>query len=81
MLGSGCVTNGKAVAYNTILCSMELFSFRRWTLDRPKQKAVVFMLNQKNMQHMHGIIPKFFDCWADPVAHLLLLKSSMDAAI
>ena len=26
---------------------------------------------------MHGIIPQLFDCWADPVAHLLLLKSSM----
>ena len=26
---------------------------------------------------MHGIIPKLFDCWAGPVAHLLLLKSSM----
>ena len=26
---------------------------------------------------MHDIIPKLFDCWADPVAHLLLVKSSM----
>ena len=26
---------------------------------------------------MHGIIPQLFDCWADPVARLLLLKSSM----
>ena len=26
---------------------------------------------------MHGIIPKLFDFWANPVAHLLLLKSSM----
>ena len=26
---------------------MELFSSRRWRLDRPKQKAVVFMLNRK----------------------------------
>ena len=32
------------------------------------------------MQKMHGIIPQLFDCWADPVAHLLLLKSSMDIA-
>ena len=31
---------------------------------------------QKIMQQMHGIIPQLFDCWADPVAHLLLLKSS-----
>ena len=28
--------------------SMELFSSRRWRLDRAKQKAVVFMLNRKN---------------------------------
>ena len=30
---------------------------------------------------MHNIIPKLFDCWADTVAHLLLLKSSMDHAM
>ena len=31
----------------------------------------MFMLYLKKiMQHMHGIIPKLFDCWADPVAHL-----------
>ena len=29
------------------------------------------------MQDLHGIIPWLFDYWADPVAHLLLLKSSM----
>ena len=29
------------------------------------------------MQQMHGIIPQLFDCWSNPVAHLLLLKSSM----
>ena len=29
------------------------------------------------MQHVHGIIPFMFDCWANPVVHLLLLKSSM----
>ena len=26
---------------------------------------------------MHGIISQLFDCWAYPVAHLLILKSSM----
>ena len=26
---------------------------------------------------MHGNFPYMFDCWADPVAHLFLLKSSM----
>ena len=29
------------------------------------------------MQHMQSIIPWLFDSWADPVVHLLLLKSSM----
>ena len=30
------------------------------------------------MLHMHCNIPYYmFDCWADPVVHLLLLKSSM----
>ena len=29
------------------------------------------------MQHMHGIIPHMFDCWTEPVVHLLLQKSSM----
>ena len=33
------------------------------------------------MQHMHGIIPLLLDCWADPVAHLLLLKSSMSCQL
>ena len=28
------------------------------------------------MQHIHGGIPCMFDCWPDPVVHLLLLKSS-----
>ena len=26
---------------------------------------------------VHGTITYMFDCWADPVVHLLLLKSSM----
>ena len=29
------------------------------------------------MQHMHRIIPFSLAVWADPVIHLLLLKSSM----
>ena len=32
----------------------------------------------KIMLHMHDIIPYIFDCWADPVFHLILLKSSID---
>ena len=32
---------------------------------------------KKIMQYVHGIIPQLFNCQADPVAHLLLLKSSM----
>ena len=30
-----------------------------------------------NTKIMHGVIPYMFDCWADPVVLLLLLKSSM----
>ena len=33
------------------------------------------------MQHMHVMIHQLFDCWADPVAHLLKLKSSMASMI
>ena len=29
---------------------------------------------------MYGNFPHIFDCWADPVDHLLLLKSSMPNA-
>ena len=37
--------------------AMELFRSRRWRLDRPSQKAVVFMFEpQKIIQHMHGMI-------------------------
>ena len=31
----------------------------------------------KSMQHMHGNIPLMFDCWADPIFHMLLLKNSL----
>ena len=37
--------------------------------------------NQKNMQPMHDIIPCMFDCFADPVVHLLLLKSSITGQV
>ena len=39
----------------------------------------MFLTNQKDYTaaHVHGNIPCYmFDCWADSVAHLLLLKSS-----
>ena len=39
----------------------------------------VYVKPEKFMQHMHGIIPKLFDCWADPVAHLLLLTKELHA--
>ena len=29
------------------------------------------------MQHMYRNIPHMFDCWANPVVHLFLLKSSI----
>ena len=44
---------------------------RRCVYDKP----------QKIMQHVDGIIPNMFDCWADPVVHLLLPKSSTTSGI
>ena len=58
--------------------AMKLFSSRRWRLYRAKLKTVLFMLNPKKLYDTwHGTIPKMFDCWIDPVVHLLLLKSFM----
>ena len=37
----------------------------------------VYDKTKKVMEHMYGIIPIMFDYWADPVVHLLLVKSSM----
>ena len=37
----------------------------------------VYEKPEKIVQYMHGNISFMFDCWADPVVHLLLLKSSM----
>ena len=45
------------------------------------ESCCVYVKPEKFMQHMHNIIPKLFDCWADTVAHLFLLKSSMDHAM
>ena len=42
------------------------------------ESCCVYVNPPKIMQHMHGIIPYMFDCWADLVVHLLLLNSSMD---
>ena len=41
------------------------------------ESCCVYVKPEKLMQHMHGIISQLFDCWAYPVAHLLILKSSM----
>ena len=43
----------------------------------PSKICCVYVKTEKFMQHMHGMILYLFDCWADPVVHLLLLKSSM----
>ena len=45
------------------------------------ESCCVYIKSEKIMQHMHGIIPKLFDCWTDPVVHLPLLKSSTDGPI
>ena len=42
-----------------------------------KQEAVVLMTKPKFIQHRYGIIPYMFDCGADPIVHLLLLRRSM----
>ena len=39
-------------------------------------KLLCFWQAKKIMQLIHGNFPYMFDCWADPVFHLLL-KSSM----
>ena len=41
------------------------------------ERCCVYVTPQKIMHYMHGIIPWLFDSWANPVVHLLLLKSSM----
>ena len=41
------------------------------------ENCCVYVKPKKFMQYMNGIIPLLFDCWADPIAHLLPLKSSM----
>ena len=44
----------------------------------PNGKRLCLRTTQEVMQqHMHGIMPYIFDCWADLVVHLLLLKISM----
>ena len=40
-------------------------------------KLLCLCQTPKNMHHMNATIPYMFDCWADPVVYLLLLKSSM----
>ena len=45
--------------------------------EGPGGKLLCLWPTPKNMQHIHGIFPFMFDCWADPVVHLLLVKSSM----
>ena len=43
----------------------------------PSKSCCVYFQLTKIMQDMHGMASPLFDCWANPVAHLLLLKSSM----
>ena len=37
----------------------------------------VYDKSKQNKQYLDGTIPYMLDCWANPVAYLLLLKSSM----
>ena len=34
------------------------------------ESCCVYVKAQKITEHMHGIIPFMFYCWADPVVHL-----------
>ena len=43
----------------------------------PSGKLLCLWNTKKLTQHTHSNIPHIFDHWADPVVHLLLLKSSM----
>ena len=43
----------------------------------PSGKLLCFDKPKKITQYMHGNILCMFDCWAEPVVHLLLLKSFM----
>ena len=54
---------------------MEFSSKRRWGCIGPSNKVLCLSKIEKNLQHTLGIIQYMFDCWTDPVVHLLLLKS------
>ena len=45
------------------------------------ESCCVYVKHKKIMQHMYGLVPYLFDCWADPVVNLLLLKRSTDGPI
>ena len=60
-----------------MLCNCLLVGMELWRLVRAL--VVSCCVNGKplkSMQHMHGNIPLMFDCWADPIFHMLLLKNS-----
>ena len=44
----------------------------------PSGKLLCLKQTQKIMQHIHGLIPKMFGCWSDPVVHDLLLTNSIE---
>ena len=57
--------------------TMELFGRRKLRLVSAQDVSCRAYDEPPNvMQYMHGNIPYMFDCWADPVVHLLLLKNS-----
>ena len=43
----------------------------------PSRKLLCLCQTPKIVQNMHGIITYMLDCWANPVVHLILLKSSV----
>ena len=66
------------------LCMPRSLCVKPWSLFQKEMKAVWAQVvswcvydKPKNYVAHDGFIPYIFDCWADPVVHLLLLKSSM----
>ena len=60
-------------AYN--ICTYTMYTLVH--TNRQNNSKCCYSIRQKIMQHMHGNIPYTFDCWADPMFHLLLLPSTI----
>ena len=57
--------------------SIQSPSFKFYVKSAQAGSTCVYVKPPKITQHMDGIIPYMFDCYADPVVQLLLLQISM----